>query len=68
MVCHRARRMWQFGLELPAERYTTVAAYVMGELGRVAEPGDAVGFPGGRFEVLRMSGRRIEALALDLLP
>jgi CBS domain containing-hemolysin-like protein len=38
----------------------------MGRLGRVAEAGDVVGFPGGQLEVLSMAGRRVELLELTL--
>ena len=53
-----------YSLELPEEEYTTVAGYLMGVLGRIAEVGDAVEFPGGRLEVVAMSGRRIERMAM----
>ena len=58
----------EFGLDLPEEDYTTVAGYVMGRLGRIAEENDEVAFPGGRFIVLQMDGRRIERLELVLEP
>jgi CBS domain containing-hemolysin-like protein len=54
----------RFGLKLPEEEFTTVSGYVMGQLGRVAEPGDEVEFEGGALRVLEMSGRRIEWLEL----
>jgi CBS domain containing-hemolysin-like protein len=56
----------RFRLELPQDEYTTVAGYVMGQIGRAAEVKDVVAFPGGSFEVLSMSGRRIERLAMTL--
>lgn len=56
----------RFGLHLPEEEYTTVAGLVMGRLGRIAEVGDRVEFGGGYFEVLNMSGRRIERVAMIL--
>lgn len=58
----------RFQLQLPEEDFTTVSGYVMGQLGRVAEPGDAVEFEGGSLHVLEMSGRRIEWLELRLRP
>lgn len=58
----------RFGLHLPEEEYTTVAGFVMGKLGRVAQVGDLIEFEGGSFEVLSMSGRRIDRLAMDLVP
>ena len=56
----------EFDLGVPEEDYTTVAGYVMGLLGRIAEEGDVVPFPGGEFKVLEMEGRRIERLELML--
>lgn len=56
----------RFELELPEDEYTTIAGYVMGVLGRVAEVGDVVDFDGGTLEVLEMSGRRIERLVMTL--
>ncbi|HET7321434.1 MAG TPA: hemolysin family protein, partial [Longimicrobiaceae bacterium] len=56
----------RFHLELPEEEYTTVAGFVMGRLGRVAEEGDEVDFPGGQLKVLSMAGRRVELLELTL--
>lgn len=58
----------RFGLKLPEDEYTTAAGLVMGLLGRVADEGDRVPFPGGSLEVLSMSGRRIEWMELELAP
>jgi putative hemolysin len=58
----------RFGLALPEDEYTTVAGFVMGRLGRVAEEGDVVEFEGGSLEVLAMAGRRVELLELELEP
>lgn len=54
----------RYSLDLPENEYTTVAGYVMGLLGRVAIEGEDIAFPGGRFHVLSMSGRRIKALQM----
>ena len=54
----------RFDLDLPEDEYTTVAGYVMGTLGRIAEQGDAVDFPGGTFRVASMSGRRVELVEM----
>jgi CBS domain containing-hemolysin-like protein len=54
----------EFDLDLPEEDYTTVAGYVMGLLGRIAQEGDQVAFPGGEFRVVEMDARRIERLEL----
>lgn len=53
----------RFGLSLPYDVYDTVGGFVFGELGRIAEEGDEVTFPGGRLRVLRMDGRRIDRVA-----
>lgn len=53
----------RYGLEIPEDEYTTVAGFVMGLLGRIAEPGEEVAFEGGRLRVLQMSGRRIDRLS-----
>jgi CBS domain containing-hemolysin-like protein len=56
----------RFRLDLPENEYTTVAGYVLGRLGRIAQLEDEVSFTGGRLRVLQMDGRRIERLALSL--
>ncbi|HYM64498.1 MAG TPA: transporter associated domain-containing protein, partial [Gaiellaceae bacterium] len=55
----------QFGQELPQEDYHTVAGYVFGQLGRVAEPGDEVVHDGLRFQVVDVDGPRIERLEVE---
>ena len=55
----------QFGQEIPQEDYHTVAGYVFGQLGRVAEPGDEVLHDGLRFQVLDVDGPRIERLEVE---
>ena len=54
----------RFGTELPEEDFNTVAGFVFGQLGRVAEPGDDVAFDGMRFDVLEVEGNRIELIAV----
>ena len=54
----------RFGLRLSEDEYTTAAVLMMGMLGRIAEDGDRIEFPGGSLEVLSMSGRRIEWMEL----
>lgn len=56
----------RYGLQLPDDEYTTVAGLVMGLLGRIGREGEEVEWDGVRFRILRMSGRRIERLALRL--
>jgi CBS domain containing-hemolysin-like protein len=57
-----------YDLRLPDEDYTTVGGFVLGRLGRLARVGDEVGFRGGQLRVVSVKGRRIERLALRLLP
>ena len=52
----------QFGTDLPAEDYHTVAGFVFGELGRAAEPRDEVSWDGMRFTVVDVEGSRIGRL------
>ncbi len=54
----------RYDLDLPEEDYTTVAGYALGQLGRLARPGDEVEFVGGRLRVLAVDGRRILRMAL----
>ena len=55
----------QFGTELPAEDYHTIAGFVFGQLGRAPERGDEVDFDGVRFQVLEVEGTRIERLQAE---
>ena len=54
----------RFGTELPEEDFNTVAGFVFGQLGRVAEPGDDVQYDGMRFDVVEVDGNRIELIAV----
>lgn len=56
----------RYALGLPEDEFTTVAGYVMGQLGRIAHTGDEVRFPTGTLRVTAMDGRRIDRLALTL--
>ncbi len=56
------------GIELPEGPYETVAGYLMAELGRIPEPGDAVEFDGRRIAVLAVDGRRVSRLRVTLAP
>jgi CBS domain containing-hemolysin-like protein len=58
----------RFSLHLPEDEYTTVAGYMMGTLGRVAEEGDELPIDGGRLRVASMSGRRVELIEMVLDP
>jgi putative hemolysin len=53
------------GLELPDGPYETVAGYVLAELGRLPEVGDAIEVEGRRVTVLELDGRRIARLQVD---
>jgi putative hemolysin len=57
----------QFEQEIPLEDYHTVAGFVFGQLGRVAEEGDEVVWDGLRFGVLETEGARIEQLEIEFL-
>ena len=59
---------YEYSLALPEDEYTTVAGYIMGIIGRIAEEGDEAAFPGGLFRVLVMDGRRIDRVLLQLEP
>ncbi|HLP22550.1 MAG TPA: hemolysin family protein [Microbacteriaceae bacterium] len=52
-----------FGLEVPeGTAYDTVGGFVMAALGRLPKVGDTVPVAGGRLEVMRLEGRRIDRL------
>jgi CBS domain containing-hemolysin-like protein len=59
--------VWQvnerLGLELSEEEHDTIGGYVFGGLGRMPKEGDELPVPGGRFQVVTMSGRRVERVA-----
>ena len=57
----------QFAQEVPVEDFHTVAGFVFGQLGRVAEEGDEVVHNGLRFEVVEVEGPRIEKLEIEFL-
>jgi putative hemolysin len=58
----------RFGQALPQDDYHTVAGFVFGQLGRVAEAGDEVVWDGVRFEVVDVEGPRIDRLQVEFLP
>jgi putative hemolysin len=59
--------VWQvnerLGLQLSEEEHDTIGGYVFGGLGRMPAEGDELEVEGGRFEVVAMSGRRVERVA-----
>jgi putative hemolysin len=55
----------QFGTELPAEDFHTVAGFVFGQIGRAPEQGDEVEWDGVRFAVVDVQGSRIERLQAE---
>jgi putative hemolysin len=57
----------RFEQELPLEDYHTVAGFVFGQLGRVAQEGDEVFWNGLRFGVVETDGARIEQLEVEFL-
>ena len=58
----------QFGCSLPVEDYHTIAGFVFGQLGRTAEPGDAVSHDGIDFRVDAVEGQRIDRLTVTFKP
>lgn len=52
----------RLGFSVTEEDYDTVAGFVFGRLNRIPRVGDRVEIDHGTFQVLRMSGRRIEFL------
>jgi putative hemolysin len=57
----------RFEQEIPLEDYHTVAGFVFGQLGRVAQEGDEVVWNGLRFGVVETDGARIEQLEVEFL-
>jgi putative hemolysin len=55
----------QFGVELPAEDYHTMAGFVFGLIGRAPEPGDSVEHDALEFKVVETEGSRIERLEVE---
>jgi putative hemolysin len=56
------------GLRLPEGPYETVAGYVLAELGRLPEVGDAIEVEGRTLSVLELDGRRIARLLVSPPP
>ena len=56
------------GLRLPEGPYETVAGYVLAELGRLPEVGDAIEVEGRTLTVLELDGRRIARLLVSPPP
>jgi putative hemolysin len=53
-----------FGLRLSDPHYDTIAGYVLGRLGRLAEPGDEIEADGAHLRVDALDGRRIAYLVI----
>lgn len=56
----------RYELRLPEDEYTTIAGYIMAQLGRIPDVGEEVEFPGGSMRVVAMDGRRIDRVELTL--
>jgi putative hemolysin len=54
----------QFQADVPMEDYHTIAGFVLGQLGRAAEPGDEVAHDGLVFRVDSVDGQRIDRLTV----
>lgn len=52
------------GLELPRGPYSTLAGFLLSELGRIPEEGDVVNYEGARLIVNTMSNRKIALVSL----
>jgi CBS domain containing-hemolysin-like protein len=57
-----------FGLDLHDKHYDTIAGFVLGRLGRMAQVGDTVETGGVRLRVEALDGKRIARLSLFLAP
>jgi putative hemolysin len=57
----------RFQQEVPLEDYHTVAGFVFGQLGRVAQEGEEVVWNGLRFGIVETEGARIEQLEVEFL-
>jgi putative hemolysin len=59
----------QYGIDLPADvEFETLAGFILYELGRIPEPGDAVVHEGHRFTVTEMDFNRIARVRIERLP
>ena len=54
----------EFDCDLPVEDYHTMAGFVLGQLGRAAEPGDEITHDGLVFRVDSVDGQRIDRLTV----
>jgi CBS domain containing-hemolysin-like protein len=54
----------QFGLALPHEDYDTLGGFILGELGKVPQRGDAVSVAGAELVVERVDDRRVRLVRL----
>jgi CBS domain containing-hemolysin-like protein len=57
-----------FSLNLADPHYDTIAGFILGKLGRLAQVGDTVDAEGVRLGVAAMDGLRIERVSVTLLP
>ena len=58
----------QFKVDVPVEDFHTIAGFVLGQLGRAAEPGDEVSHNGLAFRVDAVEGQRIDRLTVTFTP
>jgi CBS domain containing-hemolysin-like protein len=58
----------EFEADLPVEDFHTIAGFVLGQLGRGAEPGDEVTLDGTSFKVDSVDGQRIDRLTVKFGP
>jgi putative hemolysin len=55
------------GIELPEDHFTTLAGFIMSQLGRIPTEGDSVEALGHRFTVTEMDGRRVARVRITPL-
>lgn len=55
-------------IRLPEGPYESLAGFLLAELGRLPQPGEALVFAGHRFVVTELDGRRIASVRVETLP
>ena len=58
----------EFGVELAADDFTTVAGLVISQLGRLPDVGESLQFNGLQFDVLEANERQVSRLRIQKLP
>lgn len=59
----RPAELRELGMQIAEdEDYDTISGFIMSELGKIPVQGDQVSIPGGKLEVVRMDGRRVDRI------